>query len=58
MMILKKEGISDINRLRTLVLFESNFNHNNKFLGNQMMHQLMDHNKIAKNSTHDLVENA
>ena len=45
-MILKKEGITDIDRLRTIVLFEADYNHNNKFLGRQMMshgikHQLL-----------------
>ena len=47
-MILKKEGVSDLDRLRTLVLFESDFNHNNKFLGREMMHQIIDKEHIAK----------
>ena len=46
-MILKKEGVSDLDRLRTLVLFESDFNHNNKFLGREMMHQMIDREFIA-----------
>ena len=47
-MILKKEGVSDLDRLRTLVLFESDFNHNNKFLGREMMHQIIDKDHIAE----------
>lgn len=47
-MILKKEGVSDLDRLRTLVLFESDFNHNNKFLGREMNKQMIEKNFIAK----------
>ena len=47
-MILKKEGVSDLDRLRTLVLFESDFNHNNKFLGRQTMHHMLDQNFMAQ----------
>ena len=47
-MILKKEGVSDLDRLRTLVLFESDFNHNNKFFGRRMMEHMVDNNFIAK----------
>ena len=37
-MILKKEGNQSLDSLRTLVLFEADFNHNNKFLGKATMH--------------------
>ena len=47
-MILKKEGNTNLDKLRTLVLFESDFNHNNKFLGRQMMHHLGDRKFLAK----------
>ena len=47
-MILKKEGNTDIDKLRTLVLFEADFNHNNKFLGRSMMHHMVDSNALAK----------
>ena len=46
-MILKKEGITDIDRLRTIVLFEADFNHNNKFLGRKMMEHTNNHNLLA-----------
>ena len=48
LMILKKEGVTNIEKLRTLVLFESDFNHNNKFLGRQMMRHMIETKKIAK----------
>ena len=47
-MILKKEGITDIDRLRTIVLFEADYNHNNKFLGRSMMSHCNKHNLLAK----------
>ena len=47
-MILKKAGKTDIDKLRTLVLFESDFNHNYKFLGRSMMHHMNDTEAIAK----------
>ena len=46
-MILKKQGNTNVDKLRTLVLFESDFNHNNKFLGRSMMHHMIDNNLIA-----------
>ena len=46
-MILKKEGDTNLERLRTLVLFEADFNHNNKFLGRSMMNHMKDSNKLA-----------
>ena len=36
-MILKKEGLYDLESLRTIVLFEADSNHNNKFLGQETM---------------------
>ena len=46
-MILKKEQVNRLDKMRTLVLFESDFNHNNKFLGRKIMEHLMDNNKIV-----------
>ena len=46
-MILKKAGLFNIDKLRTLCLFQSDHNHNNKFLGNQMMTHAMEHGHIA-----------
>ena len=40
LMILKKLGLIDVERLRTLVLYEADFNHNNKFLGKSMMEHM------------------
>ena len=47
-MIQKKEGITDIDRLRTIVLFEADYNHNNKYLGRHMMKHCIKHNCMAK----------
>ena len=47
-MILKSAGIFDIDRLRTIVLYEADFNHNNKFLGRSMMQHTVPRNRIAK----------
>ena len=47
-MILKKEGNTNLDKLRTLVLFEADFNHNNKFLGRSMMHHAVDKSLLAK----------
>ena len=46
-MILKKMGIYDVDKLRTIVLYEADFNHNNKYLGKIMMNQAMDKKLIA-----------
>ena len=46
-MILKKAGLFNIEKLRTLCLFQSDHNHNNKFLGRGMMEHAMNHNHIA-----------
>ena len=47
-MILKKAGLFNIDKLRTLCLFQSDHNHNNKFLGREMMSHAMEHQHIAK----------
>ena len=47
-MILKKEGVNDLSRLRTLVLFEAEFNHNNKFLGRNMMQHMKQTHSLAE----------
>ena len=48
LMILKKLGLIDVERLRTLVLYEADFNHNNKFLGKSMMEHMQKHSFLAK----------
>jgi hypothetical protein len=48
LMILKKLGLIDVEKLRTLVLYEADFNHNNKFLGKSMMEHMQKHNFLAK----------
>ncbi len=47
-MILKKAGLYDIDRLRTIVLYEADFNHNNKYFGRQMMKHTQQQNMLAK----------
>ena len=47
-MILKKEGLYDVDRLRTIVLYEADFNHNNKYLGKSMMEHTMRSNLLVK----------
>ncbi len=46
-MILKAEGNTELDSLRTLALFESDYNHNNKFLGKEMMKHCNHHNLLA-----------
>jgi hypothetical protein len=48
LMILKKPGLTDVERLRTLVLFEADFNHNNKFFGKSVMNHMQKHSLVAK----------
>ena len=48
LMILKKLGLIDVERLRTLVLYEADFNHNNKFLGKAMMEHMQHNSFLAK----------
>lgn len=47
-MILKKAGVFDIEKLRTLCLFQSDYNHNNKFLGRAMMDHIVEHDYVAR----------
>jgi hypothetical protein len=47
-MILKKAGIFDINKLRTIVLFEADFNQNNKHFERSMMHHTVSEGAISK----------
>ena len=47
-MILKKAGLFDIEKLRTLCLFQSDYNHNNKFLGKHLMDHSVKNDYIAK----------
>ena len=47
-MILKKAGMFNIEKLRTLCLFQSDFNHNNKFLGKTLMEHSVKNGLIAK----------
>jgi hypothetical protein len=37
---LEKLGLIDVQKLCTLVLYEADFNHNNKFLGKSMMEHI------------------
>ena len=46
-MILKEAGLFNIEKLRTLCLFQSDFNHNNKFLGKKLMEHSVHNNLIA-----------
>ena len=46
-MILKKEGNTKLDKLRTLVLFEADFNHNNKHFGRKMVHHARDKQFLA-----------
>ncbi len=47
-MILKKAGVFDLAKLRTIVLFETDFNHNNKWLGKSMMQHTVAGKQLAK----------
>lgn len=46
-MILKKEGILDIDKLRTIVLYEADFNFFNKCIGRQAMDNAMQNGNMA-----------
>jgi exonuclease III len=46
-MILKKSGVFDVNKLRTIVLFEADFNQNNKHFGRSMMKHTVSQGSIA-----------
>ena len=47
-MILKKAGLFNIEKLRTLCLFQADHNHNNKFLGKSLMDHSIHNNYIAQ----------
>ena len=47
-MILKEEGVYDVEKLRTIVLFEADFNQNNKHLGRSMMQHCVKNNLISE----------
>ena len=47
-MLLKKEGLFLLEKLRTIVLFESDFNHENKRLGREAMSMALDQNLITE----------
>ena len=46
-MILKKAGLYDVDKLRTIVLYQSAFNHNNKYLGKEMVNHTIKNNLLA-----------
>ena len=46
-MILKKAGLYNLEKLRTLCLFQADFNHNNKFLGKSTMAHATEHQLTA-----------
>ena len=47
-MLLKKEGYFIVEKLRTIVLFESDFNQENKRLGREAMNLALDKNLISE----------
>ena len=46
--MIKKAGLYDVEKLRTIVLFEADFNHNNKFLGREITKHAIPQRKVAK----------
>jgi hypothetical protein len=46
-MLEKKPGVRHINTLRAILLYEADFNQNNKRLGREMLHQAEKHNAVA-----------
>ena len=48
LMILKQEGVYNIDKLRTIVLYEADFNQNNKHFGRELMKHTVPKNRIAK----------
>jgi hypothetical protein len=46
-MLLKKPNTFHVSKLRAILLFEADFNHNNKRLGRTPMHHAEDQNWIA-----------
>ena len=47
-MIPKKSGSCKVDKLRTIVLMEADFNHNNKFIGKSVMQHAIPLGLIAK----------
>lgn len=47
-MILKKSGLYDVEKLRTIVLFEADFNANNKYMGRSAIRHCVKHNRLAQ----------
>ena len=47
-MLLKKEGVIQVDKLRTIVLFEANFNYMNKFIGRTVMRTAERNNSLAE----------
>ena len=47
-MIQKKAKVNLVSKLRTLVLTDAGFNHNNKILGRRTLQHAEKHNLIAK----------
>ena len=45
--IQKNAGLYDVEKLRTIVLFEEYFNHNDKFLGREIMKHAITQSKMA-----------
>ena len=43
-MILKKAGLYNVEKLSTICFFQADFNHNNKFLGRQIMNHAITNN--------------
>ena len=46
-MIMKKAGLDNVEKLRTIVLYEADFNHNNKSMGRHFMHSAIENNQLA-----------
>ncbi len=47
-MILKKSGLYDVEKLRTIVLFEADFNANNKYMGRSMIRHCVQKERLAQ----------
>ena len=47
-MLLKKKGEHDVTKLRTICLYEADFNHNNKFFGREMIKHTQKHGLLHK----------
>lgn len=47
-MLLKSSRVYDVNKLRTIVLYKADFNHNNKHFGRSFMKQVVTNGRLAK----------